>query len=105
MEHAQGGRAPCRALACDYDGTLPEHDKIAASTRDGLSSKSPESASVSTCSTRWWRRTARFSASPRRRGVPCQLGRVLLATTHDHRDAVLAALAEADVPLDLLANR
>jgi hypothetical protein len=32
MEHAQGGWAPFRALACDYDGTLAEHDKIAVST-------------------------------------------------------------------------
>jgi hydroxymethylpyrimidine pyrophosphatase-like HAD family hydrolase len=40
-----------------------------------------------------------------RRQVPFQVGRVIVATTHDRRDAVLAALAEADVALELVANR
>lgn len=40
-----------------------------------------------------------------RRQVPFQIGRVIVATTHDRRDAVVAALAEAEAPLQLVANR
>ena len=40
-----------------------------------------------------------------RRKVPFQAGRVIVATTHDRRDAVLGALAEAEVALKLVENR
>jgi hypothetical protein len=40
-----------------------------------------------------------------RRQVPFQVGRVIVGTIHDRRDAVVAALAEADVALELVANR
>jgi len=40
-----------------------------------------------------------------RRQVPFRGGRVIVATTHDHRDAVLGALAEAEVALTLVENR
>ena len=36
LEVADGGRAALRALACDYDGTLAEHDKIAPATLEAL---------------------------------------------------------------------
>ena len=131
-----------RALACDYDGTLAEHDTIAASTLQALERARAARVRLVLVTgrtlfelTRVCERLdvfdavvaengavlyfpadsaireegpappARLLAALDRRGVPFQVGRVIVATTHDHREAVLAALAEADTPLDLVANR
>jgi hydroxymethylpyrimidine pyrophosphatase-like HAD family hydrolase len=142
MDGAQGGRAAFRALACDYDGTLAEHDRIGPSTLEALQRARAAGVRLVLVTGRTLfeltrvcepldvfdavvaengavlyfpadsavreegpHPPARLLAALDRRGVPFQVGRVIVATTHDYRDAVLAALAEAESPLDLVANR
>ena len=142
MDDARAGRAAFRALACDYDGTLAHHDRIAPSTVEALQTARAAGVRLMLVTgrtlfelTRVCERLDLFDAvvaengavlyfpadsavrdegpppPPRlraaldRRCVPFQLGRVIVATTHDHRAAVLAALAEAEAPLELVANR
>jgi hydroxymethylpyrimidine pyrophosphatase-like HAD family hydrolase len=134
--------APFRAIACDYDGTLTAHDKLAPSTIKTLERTRASGVRLVLVTgrtlfelTRVCERldlfdavvaengavlyfpadsavrdegpppSTRLLAALDRRRVPFQVGRVIVATTHDHRDAVRAALAEAEAPLELIPNR
>ena len=139
---ARGGPAAFRALACDYDGTLATHDRMAAATLEALQRVRAAGVRLVLVTgrtlfelTRVCERVdlfdavvaengavlyfpadsavrdegppppTRLIAALDRRRVPFQVGRVIVATTHDHRDTVVAALAEAGAPLELVSNR
>jgi hydroxymethylpyrimidine pyrophosphatase-like HAD family hydrolase len=136
------GVPPFRALACDYDGTLATHDRIAPATLEALRRARAAGVRLVLVTGRTLFEltrvcepldvfdavvaengavlyfpadsavrdegpppSLRLLAALDRRCVPFQVGRVIVATTHDHRDAVRAALAEAETPLALVANR